>query len=65
MSLTAEQYWKFRAEESDRQRVQEQAETAIAQVAQARKAAFDALGLSVNKRYKLDDTACTIEEVTE
>jgi hypothetical protein len=65
MNIVAEQYWKLRAEEGDRQRAQAQAEFVLQQVAEARKAAFAALGLSSDKKYRMDDTTCTIEEVTE
>jgi hypothetical protein len=65
MNIVAEQYWKLRAEEGDRQRAQAQAEFVLQQVVEARKAAFAALGLSSDKKYRMDDTSCTIEEVTE
>ena len=65
MTIAAEQYWKLRAEEGDRQRAQEQAEFVLRQVVEARKTAFAALGLSADKKYRMDDSTCTIEEVTE
>ena len=65
MTLTPEQYWKLRAEEGDRQRAQEQAEFVLRQVIEARKKAFAELGLSSNKKYTMNDSTCTIEEVAE
>jgi len=61
-TLSSEQYWKFRAQESDRQRIQERAETALVSIRAARRDAILQLGLDPEKEYTFNDDTCTIEE---
>jgi hypothetical protein len=64
-TLTPEQYWKLRAHEADRLRVEESAKLALMNIEAARKADFAELGLSLKTRYVLNDDTCTVEEATE
>lgn len=62
VKLTPEQYWKFRAEESDRQRLEERAQNALRAIETARQQAFAALGLDSAKAYRFDDAQQSITE---
>jgi hypothetical protein len=63
--LTAEQYWKLRAIVADAQRVEMDAQMAVAK-AQARKAEhMTACGLDPKANYRLDDETLTVEAIGE
>lgn len=65
IKLTSEQYWKFRAQESERQRLEERAQNALRQIQMARTAAFAELNLDSTKAYRFDDDTQTITEATD
>lgn len=63
VTLTPEQYWKFRAQESERGRLEERAQNVLRQIEIARNAAFKELDLDVAQSYQFDDATYTIKPI--
>lgn len=61
--MTAAEYWKFRAQELERVRAQEQAKAVWDRVERERAEAFTALGLQADQPYRFNDETCTVDPV--